>query len=218
MQDTLIGLGRGIDGVVGRMVDRFGGDDRAGARDEVALTRYVVLSIAPGRERVLHVDETLVTDGATGRRLEDRLLAPFAGHVDRPHLRVHTRVLRRWPRRAASRSSAGDDRPAQRAEPATAPARQSATETATPAAVQVPDTGPATAPEKAAPRRADDLTERVLDILAGGDAAGLSMAELVEATGERSARLRARLTKLIVAGKVRRAGDGLKTRYRLTQS
>lgn len=184
MQDTLINVGRGIDGMVGRMVDRFGDTPSAstsGTTPAVALVRFIVVNVAEGHERVLHVDETLVTDGISGRDLERRLLAPYAAHVDRKTLRVHTRLLNSWPRQ-----------PPKQPAPATAEA--------------VPET-------KAAP---DDPDQRLISALAGADEAGLSMAQLVKQLGERSAALRVRLQRLNRDGTVRRAGDGLKTRYRLT--
>ena len=56
MQDTFISLGRGIDGVVGRMVDRFGeagSAERAPAGETVALLRYVIVSVASENPRPL---------------------------------------------------------------------------------------------------------------------------------------------------------------------
>jgi DNA-binding transcriptional regulator PaaX len=61
-----------------------------------------------------------------------------------------------------------------------------------------------------------ELDQRLIALLAQADAPGLSMAQLVKQTGERSATLRVQLLRLGRDGKICRAGDGLKTRYRLT--
>lgn len=203
MQDSIISLGRGIDGVVGRLVDQFG-DPRKGEHTRqteggVELLRYVIVNIASGRERVLHVDETLITDGSSAHDLQRRLLAPYKRNIDFDYLRVHSRVLRRWPRRPVG-EPLPDPVPAK---PAAAPRPPP------PVATAAPEPAPT-------PLEEDALDRRLIEILAGADEGGLGMAQLVEQTGERSADLRRRLQRLAGAGTVRRAGDGLKTRYRLT--
>jgi hypothetical protein len=195
VQDTFINLGRGIDGVVGRMVDRFGdvrGDERLPDGETVELLRYVIVSVSHDHERVLHVDETLLTVGATGK--ESRL-----------HLVDGPRHAAPAPGPSSPVSAPPHAQPPPEATPVTSGSKE-----------QVPASAELRSHVSGGSEFADDLDHRLLSALAEADDAGLSMAQLVKRTGERSAKLRGRLQRLGREGKILRAGDGLKTRYRMT--
>jgi hypothetical protein len=106
MQDTFINLGRGIDGMVGRMVDRFGEAENVAhppAGGKVELLRYAIVSVAADQERVLHVDEILVTCCDAGRAGPRRLRCDPSAASRRPP-RTHLSVPRRSRKHRGDRS------------------------------------------------------------------------------------------------------------------
>lgn len=221
MEDLWTGIGRGVDGMVGRVVDWLGSgtssarpgprpaslagkagssvepwDDTRG--DSIALVRFTIVRVSDSRARVIHTGEALEAGPLRREDLEARVLERFEKQnsgraLKRGEARVFVKVLKRWPREAPPETSER--------------ARTTRRRAARPQAERKPRRA------GRAPDEEGSLAHRLLELLLSAEN-GLSMREIVRQTGERSGTLRLSLQRLIAAQEVQRVGEGLKTLYR----